>query len=296
MMKKYYIIALLVLSFVLPRALDAMTLQIEKPVADVRVGDTVLLGVYVDTEDQEINAIDGSITLEGNYEVRTVSVAGSIFDVWANKPSIEGNKITFVGGSTAGVFGSRLKVLSIAVKPLDSEGIQFSSQDAKVFLNDGVGTAVTAEGVSKQIFVAQGTDATPRNELEELILEDKTQPESFDVIVGQDFDTFEGKYFASFNAVDAGSGVNRYEVIEEGYPAVRSGNTYVLRNQDLSGTLIVKAVDNAGNVRTVEVKVRDVVSESNSINWFAVIVASLVLLLIFYAKKFFKRKREARVQ
>lgn len=296
MIKKHYTIALLVLALALPCVSDAMTIQVEKPVEDVRVGDTVLLNVYVNTDGQEINAIDGSVTLDGDYEIRTVSTAGSIFEVWASKPSLEGNRITFVGGSTAGVFGSRLKVFSVAVKPLDSEGINFSANDVKIFLNDGKGTTIMAEGISKQIQVAQGTNATPRNELEKIILEDKTQPEEFDVIVGQDADTFEGNYFASFNAIDAGSGIDRYEVIEEGYPAVRSGNTYVLRNQDLSGKLIVRAVDNAGNVRTIEVNVQDVVSESNSINWFAVIVASLILLLIFYAKKFFKRRSESHAQ
>lgn len=276
--------------FLVPTSLQAMTVQIEKPVTDIQVNDVVMLNVYLDTDDKEVNAIDGSIILKGDYEIKTVSIAGSIFDLWLDKPSFKDNKISFVGGSTAGVFGSRLKLFSIAVKPTSAGNLSFSGDNAEVFLNDGKGSKVVTEVIDKTIPVKLAT-AENKNELEQIILEDKTQPEDFVIQIGKDSRVFDGKYFASFNTTDSESGINRYEVIEKENGVVRSGNTYIIQDQTLSGNLTVKAVDNAGNVRVVTTNMKDALVVDNSINWFGVLVGVMLLLVIFYVRKFFANKK-----
>jgi hypothetical protein len=289
-MKYKNILVAFLLLLGLPALANAMTIELEKPVGEVGVNDVVSLNVYLDTEGKEINAIDGKVTLTGDFEIRSVSTAGSVFDLWPNKPSVEGDDITFVGGTTSGVFGSRLRVFSVAIKPLGTETVSFSAGDIEVFLNDGVGTKVVATGKPRQIVVLQNSGGANRNDLEKLILEDKTQPKEFKVYIGRDASLHDGKYFASFNTTDAESGIDRYEVIEGDNPVVRSGNTYVLMNQSLDGELTVRAIDMAGNVRSVTSNMADIVSEHDPINWGTIIIAVLLMLIIFYTRRYIARK------
>ncbi len=289
-MKYKSILIAFALSLGLPASLSAMTIELENPVGEVGVNDVVNLNVYLDTDGKEINAIEGKVMLSGDFEIRSVSTAGSIFDLWPNKPSVEDGEISFVGGTTSGVFGSRLRVFSMSIKPLGTETISFSTGDIAVFLNDGVGTRVAATGEPRQIAVVQDSGGAARNDLETLIVEDKTQPKEFEVFVGRDAGLYDGKYFASFNTTDAESGIDRYEVIEGNNPVVRSGNTYVIMDQSLEGEITVRAIDMAGNVRSVTSDMKSIVSEPDTVNWGVVMIGILLLLAIFFGRKYIAHK------
>jgi len=282
-------LAILILLFAFPCISFAMTIDVEKP-QEMHVGDIVILNVYLNSEGKEINALEGAIQIKGNYEIKNINTAGSIFDLWPNKPSFSEEKITFVGGATSGVFGSRLKVFSIALKSLDSKEIVFLSEKTEAFLNDGIGTRIDVEKMEKSISSLDSVGEN-KNELEKLITEDKNSPNSFEIVIGKDQGVFDGKYFASFNTTDAESGINRYEVMENNNLPVRTGNTYVLQDQSLKGTIAVKAIDNAGNVRLIQKDVQDIVSENKPINWFAIFISVVLLVIIFFVRKFLKNKK-----
>ena len=289
-MKYKNILLALTLMLGLPNMLRAMTVELENPVGDIGVNDVVNLNVYLDTEGKEINAMEGKVILSGDFEIRSVSTAGSVFDLWPNKPSVEGDEISFVGGTTSGVFGSRLRTFTVSIKPLGTENISFTTGDISAFLNDGVGTRVAVTGKSRQIAVLQDSEGAVRNDLEALIMEDKTQPKEFEILIGRDSGLHDGKYFASFNTTDAESGIDRYEVIEGDNPVVRSGNTYVIMDQSLQGEITVRAIDAAGNVRSVTSDMKSVVSESNTVNWGVVMIGILLLLVIFFGRKYIAHK------
>ncbi len=274
--------------FLLPVFSHAITLEVQKPVDEINSGDVVVLNVYLNSDEKEINSVEGKIKIEGNYEIKSLSTAGSIFELWPNRPSYNKGEIEFVGGSTAGVYGSSLKMFSIAIEPKSAGSLKFSNFETNAFLNDGKGTSVAVSNSSKQISV--GPKVGEKNELVDIILNDKKIPNDFKIEIGRDTNLFDGKLFASFNTSDDDSGINRYEIVEDDFPSIRTGNTYVLRNQEKTKLLTVKAIDNAGNIRVVTQDASDAVSGDKGINWFVILIATVVLVLIKkYAKKFFKK-------
>ncbi len=274
--------------FLLPLSSSAMNIEIGKQIEKIPQGDTVILDVYLNSDENEINAIEGTINVSGDYDIKTITTANSIFDLWPNKPSFSKGEISFVGGSPAGFFGARLKIFSIAITPNSSKNVIFSSESIEVFLNNGIGTKLKVDKLDKTFEISE-SDNKNRNDLEKLISEDKNSPKDFEIIIGQDNSIFDGKYFASFNTTDNESGLNRYEVIENNNQSVRSGNTYVLQDQSLKGKITVKAIDNAGNVRVSEIDVLD-----NSINWLAVSISIVILFIVFFISKLFKKRKNGK--
>jgi hypothetical protein len=261
---------------------DAMSLYFEKPESGVHVGDTVIVHAYLDTEGVEINGIEGAVKVNGAAAVTNLNVAGSVFSLWPNKPSLSGDEISFVGGSPSGVFGKKNKAFSIVLRATDIGKINLSVKQADVFLNDGKGTRSALIGKSESIEVLKA-DGNVSNQLGDLVLNDKTMPSSFKIELGKDASVFDGKYFISFYAEDNESGINRYEVRENGLPAVRSGNSYVLEDQSLEGMVEVKAIDNAGNFRieTIDLNTK----KDSSLAFIIILVLMIATRLYFTFKK-----------
>ncbi len=269
---------------------DAMSLYFEKPENEIKAGDTSILNVYVDTGDTEINGIEGVINVSGPVTVTNLNVAGSVFSLWPNKPSLSSDQtsgqISFVGGSTSGFFGKKNKVFSIIFKSNDIGKVDFSVKEADVFLNDGKGTKLTVLG-KKESFDILKSNNEPNNQLANIILSDKIAPESFKIELGRDDSVFEGKYFISFYTIDNDSGVNRYEVRENNLAAIRSGNTYVLGDQSLEGVVEVSAIDNAGNIRTEILNLK----KENNIKYFAILTAMAAIILLLLTGLYLKFKK-----
>lgn len=285
----YKIIIFLLAIFIFPIDIFAASIDVENKDTDVQEEDTIIFDVYLNSQD-EINSIEGNITVEGDYTIKTISTAGSIFDMWPNKPSFEDGVISFVGGSASSVFGNRLKLFSIIAQVHSKDGIMFSSDQVNVFLGDGIGTNIVVDSFEKEI-VLPDSDGNILDKFNELVLSDQEAPIGFEISIGRDSDTFDGKYFASFNTTDKDSGIERYEIIEgDTKTPVVTGTTYVLQDQSLKGNLIVKAIDKAGNVQVSEIKIKDVVSEDTSINWFSLSIALLILFVIFFIFKKLKIK------
>ena len=80
------------------------------------VGQTFTVQVVVTSSAGPVNTGDATITFDSNT-LTAVSVArdGSPFNLWVTEPTIQGNTITFAGGSTSGVTGSRA-IMSITFR------------------------------------------------------------------------------------------------------------------------------------------------------------------------------------
>jgi hypothetical protein len=255
--------------------------SIENP---ARVGDATVLKIMLDTEGKEINAVEGTVIVGKPAEVISIDEAGSIFSLWARKPSLIANKISFTGGSTAGVFGSTLKLFTVTIKPTQTKPIKISFDSVSIYLNDGKGTKINVLGRTLDIPISasQGTTTS----VAQIELADTKAPAPFSIDLGKDPSLYNGKYFISFYALDTESGISTYEVTEKGYPPVRSGSTYVLQNQDLSGTIEVKATDKAGNVRIQKLDLDPGTTMIKTImTVMGIIVISLYGLYFFLLKK-----------
>ncbi len=269
---------------------EAMSLYFEKPESEIRVGDTVMLNIFLDTENIEVNGIEGVAKISGAGVVSNLNVAGSVFSLWPNKPSLLGEEVSFVGGTPSGVFGKKNKVFSIFFKATEVGKVNLSIKQADVFLNDGKGTKLALLGINEVLDISKSINES-KNELSNLIINDKVLPNPFKIELGKDPNMFDGKYFISFYSTDDMSGINRYEVRENNLPAVRSGNTYVLEDQSLSGKVEVKVIDNAGNftIKTIDLKEKD--NKYNSYILLLIIII-ICILLYFKIKKIRKSKKK----
>ncbi len=258
----------------------------------VSAGDTSIIEVYLNTEGQTVNSVDGSITVsdsyQGNFEIKDVSLTNSAFTMWPRRPSLEeGHKISFVGGVPGGVNGSRLLLFKLIVKINKSGEFKITPGSIMVYLNDGLGTAVE---VKKDVLTINVSDSkgSPVDKWEEIIAKDNTAPDKFEVVLNQDINLFEGKKFLSFETTDAESGVDYYEVKEGSYPVVRSGTNYVLIEQEKDLKVVVYAYDKAGNFQVATFDSR------GPINWLGIIV--VVLVVVFARRIILKIKRKKNAQ
>ncbi|RLC38682.1 hypothetical protein DRH27_01690, partial [Candidatus Falkowbacteria bacterium] len=152
--------------------------------------------------------------------------------------------------------------------------IDFTTK-TRALLNDGLGTEddLTTRGAKINYSnVSMGSNEEWRN----IIASDNIPPEPFVIELHQRDDIFEGKYYIIFLTNDKQSGVDHYEILEikpeemiselpklkwyekllgekKEAPQWTEGEMpFLLKDQSLTSIIKVKAVDKAGNERTVE--------------------------------------------
>lgn len=276
---------------VLPQFVEAATITTSVS-NEIHAQDIFIIDVSLDTEGQKLNTIEGDIVLNDstkNFEIRDVSVAGSGFTLWPRKPSvsIDGKTISFIGGIPGGVVG-KTSLFKIIVFAKNSSELRISPKNIVGYVDDGKGTPVTVN--SKDVVAHVQTPASvPTDEWKQVISTDNVAPEIFDITLYQDPSLYEGKKFLSFQTIDNQSGIAYYEVSEDGALPIRSGDQYVLVDQKGAETITVTGYDMAGNARAGAFTV------DNGINWLAVSLWTLVLLVVFFVlrrkdiKNYFKK-------
>jgi hypothetical protein len=287
--------ALVLIIGAMPAGASAAAAYLESTKSTMSVGDTAVLTLKVNAEGATINTVEGNVVLESTVSVLSVhefSLANSVFGLWPRTPSLsnDGKTISFVGGVPGGFTIEGATLFKIIVQAEQEGTVTISPQDIAAFANDGKGTKLPAQGKSLVIQVVP-KDATPlTDDWQAIVASDKTAPEAFTVVLGQDASIFDGKTFAFFSALDNQSGVSHYEVSENGAPAVRSGSTYVLQNQTGTTTLIVTAYDKAGNKKVATYPATEEGPAPTGVAW-PLVVAIVLLMVVGFAiyKKFRKR-------
>ncbi|MEX2013947.1 MAG: hypothetical protein WD896_01175 [Parcubacteria group bacterium] len=288
--KKIYLFSLVLSAILLPYSVFASNVYLETERTEFFVGDIILVTVKIDSEDKEINTVEGKISLDylpGAILIRDINLSESSFSLWPGKPSLSDDLrvISFVGGVPSGFGGQNATLFKIALNLTDVGQITLRPEGISVYLNDGKGTRETASVQNLTINVLpQEAGNKPANDLDALISRDKTPPLPFEIVLGQDDSVFEGKKFLSFSTIDEESGLKYYEVREGDLPPTRSSGTYVLQNQNKPTRVIVTAVDGSGNAR-------ESVYESKS-SYLNLIVIVVLVVLILIALGFVVKKRK----
>ncbi len=255
----------------------------------ISVGDTVLIKLYLDTNTEKINVLDGTIHIVGDAKIEGINTGGSAFSLWPSAPTVENNNIIFTGGAPSSVKGQKIFVFSIAVTPRKVGKIEFEPISFQGYLDDGKGTL--ADGIfSKSLtMIVNQASESPINELQMENNQDTVAPEPFTIDSGRDQSLYDGQLFVSFVAHDDASGISHYEVKEGDMPPVIvKDGIYVLREQTFSGLLIVTAYDNAGNSRVESISFAKKTKQP-SIDLIIIGVA-LVLGLFGYIVSFFYKR------
>jgi hypothetical protein len=291
-----YATVFLGLAFIVPSGASAATAYIEASRSSISVGDTAIVTVKINTEGATPNTVEGEVSLKSssdNLVVQEFSLANSAFGLWPRTPSLskDGHTISFVGGVPGGFSIEGATLFKIIVEAKKEGTVTISPRNFSVFANDGSGTkiAVKMEGVTLRV-TPKEAGVPANNEWLAVVSGDVIPPTDFIVVPGQDVSLFEGKKFVFFSSVDNESGISHYEVSEDGAPAVRSGSTYVLKDQDGSPSLEVVAYDKAGNKKSSAYSD----DASAGINWPVVVTSVAGILAIILAAKFALRKKGAK--
>jgi|CXWK01.1.fsa_nt_gi hypothetical protein len=278
------IITLLLSILCIPFIAEASRIYTEFPRSQTNVEDLALIKVMLNTEGSSINVVDGTVTVNNPDDVAAISTGGSVLSLWPTKPSLDGNKISFVGGTPSGVKGAALTLFTIAVQPSKADSIEIGFNNVATYLNDGKGTKILASGSTQSLAVETESEQID-NQLATLISDDKTPPEPFTIELGSDPALYDGKYFISFYTTDNQSGINHYEVTESGFQTVRSGNVYVLQDQTRTKNIEIRVFDNAGNIRIQKLTFTPEISKGS----LAILISIGFIILLIVGFIFRKR-------
>lgn len=104
-------------------------------------GDSFIVDVWLDSEGEEINAVDIGLTFPSNLlEAVDFSKGNSILTLWRKEPKIQNTEISFLGGVPGGFNGKGLLAkISFLGKAAETSKISFK-ESSKVLLNDGKAT------------------------------------------------------------------------------------------------------------------------------------------------------------
>lgn len=254
----FFLIGVAIIACVIPYAsARAATVRI------MPAGSPDTFAITLDTQGASVNTVALHLVFDPRaFSIKTMSDGNSIVDFWITPPSFSDSlgTIDLAGIIPGGILTSSGTIATFSVIPVDSVGGNVpapSLVSGTVLLNDGKGTPAPftfiADGSLAVSLPATGTPPT--------FAIDTMPPDSFIPEITSDPSIFNGKYFLVFSTTDRESGINHYEVLE--VPTNAAANVsggwvvavspYLLQDQTLSSNIYVRAVDNAGNFRVVEV-------------------------------------------
>ncbi|HRH25450.1 MAG TPA: cohesin domain-containing protein [Parcubacteria group bacterium] len=240
------------------------------------------VNVYLDTEGDSINAVEGDISFKPSVlEVVAIKDGNSSVNFWINKPGlVTKDKISFSGVTPGGVRGQDRLLFSIVFKPIKSGESNVDIGDVVLLKNDGLGTKASTKVVGLSIKVVPSTGGPATNEV---VIDDR-EPETFLPVIGRNSEIYEGKSFLVFSTQDKESGIEYYEVKEGIFGEyTRAISPFVLNNQKLDKKIYVKAVDLNGNTRVVSIKPENYKVWYKRSEILGIII--LVILVVFYNRK-----------
>lgn len=285
MNKKIILSVIATIVFALPSITNASTMYFSTDTASTSVGDIVVIHANLDTQDKNINAIEGLVVLSGieNATLRDISVAGSGFTLWPEKPSftLRNGSISFSGGVPGGVNGKDINVFDLVLEITNTNKFSISGNTVVVYMDDGSGTAEKVNVETASISSMRRTGYVPYNQSQAILEGDKIAPKDFDIEFGKDTDAYEGKIFITFNTQDKESGIDHFEVKEGNRSFVRTGSPYVLQDQNPKAYIVVRAIDKAGNVREVAVNEFPITYVALGLVLFAIMIITYIFFSTF---------------
>lgn len=248
-------------------------------------GDTAsIVEAYIDPEETAINAVEGVVGFLGsgveNVSSVIVETGDSVLDLWLTNPLYARDEkvVRFAGGSTEG-FAEKGLLFRMRIFSKESDELTISWLSGGAYENNGEGTPV---GISSRSLVLSLAKNEP-NQINPASID--SSPPYFDtILVSQDPDVYDGKYFVSFRAIDDVSGIARYEVIEDQVVTEIRDGVYVLRDQERKSKVVVVAYDQAGNSTSIKVPTKYA-------GWYVVFVIGVVMavmvliLYVFYQRR-----------
>lgn len=247
-MNRAFYIPLLMLFVAVPWMASASTLSIVS--APSTAGQEFSVVVRLLPEGEHLNAVEGNIQIPVGFSVSRISTGGSALTLWPVPPSFsrQGNEVTFVGGSPDGLSAEGKPLLFTLYLQAEKAGVySLMPKDVAAYRADGAGTRISLN--ASPVSITIGPDpVSPENQV------DTTAPNPVTAVLGHDASLFGNAPFVYFYGSDAGSGIAKYQTKEGWFaPYQDVGQYYVLADAGSNQPVWIRAIDNAGNERTVHV-------------------------------------------
>ncbi len=249
-------------------------------------GLPIQITVSVQSRSEPINAMQGTILFPTRMlTVEQIRLTNSIIRYWQHAPNADASTghISFTGGlPTPGFQGENGTLFTIIARPTAVGEFLISSGPKSIILaNDTKGTILNTQ--QAELLVSSQEQTYPEENQTPIQPEDRTPPTQLELRVGKDFHLFNNKWFAAFQASDAESGIDHYEIAETNtqatYPTeqewTRTQSPYILHNQTKRGRVFLKAVDKSGNSAVMSASF----NPCPSIPWW--ILLSICLSIVF---------------
>lgn len=254
-------------------------------------GEEFLVSVFLNTEKESLNAIEGKIIFPADLiEAKEIRNGNSAINFWIEKPNISSlGEIVFSGITPGGLNDSKNFLFSVVYRALENGNGELKLEGLRVLKNDGLGTLAITK-TSPFVFSISPSSSTTVKTLEPI--QDLELPEDFLPIIESDPSIFDGQYFLVFATQDKLSGLNRYEVREGAWGWYRIAESpYLLKNQALDKKIFVKAIDEAGNTRIAILEARNQTPWYQQYEIFVILIIIIVLIIIigFLFKKLWQR-------
>ena len=317
--KKKIIILYLLLLFglgflLLPLKGEAATLSLDSSSSQYKTGDTFIVNVRLGVEKKEsINAVEAHIQFPPSLlKAKDFSTGNSIL-TFIDNPIIDSQKgiVSFAGIVPGGYSGripgnpgpdALLGKIIFQAKAGGKVTIQFSPS-SRILLNNGKGTPAPLATQRLILNIQKQETGSKVKSLEdqwrENLQNDKTPPEDFQPVIVK----INNKYYLNLNAKDKESGIDYYLVREKSlaiHPPVAAPlswdcaalpflscwhkvrNLYLLKDQALRSVIEVKAVDKAGNIKSVILQPQNkhLIWYTNAYVW---LIIMLLLFILFYS-------------
>ncbi len=268
---------------------QAASLYFKEPSMVVHAGDALETTLYFDADGESINAIEGTITFPAAVlELAEIRDGNSILNFWVEKPSkaqASSGSFRFSGIIPGGFSAQGGRVLSLVFTAREQGGASVTLADAHAYLNSPeASAAILGTGVfNAEILVPAGEPVAiePKDDTED--------PETFMPEVSSNIDLFEGRQFAVFDALDKGSGIDRYRVLETHmrYPWLAlfsswkdATSPYVLADQSGERYIFIKAIDRTGNTRVERILPTHPVPWYRDPNLLLIVCAAVLVVLV----------------
>ena len=230
----------------------AAEVYFEAPAKELGLDKIFEVKVFLNTEGESINAIEGEILFPvDNLEFQQINDGGSFVSLWIKKPSFDKNSVIFSGISPGGYEGKEAYLFSLILKGKETGEVTIDAKNMQLLRNEPPGFLVATRISSLKLEIKEQS-LTPEFSLPE----DKTPPEIFTPYISKDSNVFDGKWFLVFATQDKISGIDHYEVQEnrkqkiENRKWILAESPYLLKDQELKSYIYVKTIDRAGNERT----------------------------------------------
>lgn len=245
------ILSLAVVGLVAAQPAWAAELRFVAEKQDFQRGEWFTVKVLLDTDGEAANGVEGEVFLpESLLDLQAVQDGDSAINFWVEKPTVTTTgSLVFAGVTPGGFDGNDELLFSLRLRAGEVGIGNIQLLTGQVLLNDGQGTARQLLAMPFDFSITQGAASLLPDTGSEI---DTEPPEAFAITVSSDPNVFNGRKFLVFSTQDKGSGIGHYEV-REGVLGqfVVAESPYMLQNQSMEQQLSVKAIDNAGNERTV---------------------------------------------